>query len=371
MEYRQVKPAVTSFLRDDRLGIRAEVLDHPDSVDQLTLRFNQDVAIQANDLVLRNDTTGGDLVDVPGATFNYNPTTLLAAWDLTTLETPLPAGFYSASLATGAITSVASGEGMAEGFSRRFHVALPGDANLDGTVDILDDAFTLVANLGTEQGALWSDGDFNGDGAVTVLGDAFELVANLNRSIVPPEVNSLQRDDRATGDQFLLSRPDLVENLTVDFSVDVNVDSSDLILRNESEDSLVDLSGATFTYDAATHQAQWNLTTLTAPLPAGFYSVQILADSVTEREDDQVLLAGYVDEFYVALPGDTNLDGTVDVLNDGFRLVSNLGREEFASWSRGDFNNDGRVDVLGDAFLLVGNLGESVVIDEAFAQFDA
>ena len=53
-----------------------------------------------------------------------------------------------------------------------------GDANLDGAVDVLNDAFILVANLGSAATS-WSEGDFNGDGTVNVLGDAFGLVANL------------------------------------------------------------------------------------------------------------------------------------------------------------------------------------------------
>ncbi|MDA8563716.1 hypothetical protein N9L06_04605, partial [Mariniblastus sp.] len=58
-----------------------------------------------------------------------------------------------------------------------------GDANLDGTVDVLGDAFILVANLNGPGG--WAEADFNQDGRVTVLGDAFSLVANLRRSNTP------------------------------------------------------------------------------------------------------------------------------------------------------------------------------------------
>ena len=53
-----------------------------------------------------------------------------------------------------------------------------GDINLDGTVDVLGDAFILVGNLGSSS-ALYSDGDVNGDGRVDVLGDSFALVSNL------------------------------------------------------------------------------------------------------------------------------------------------------------------------------------------------
>ena len=56
-----------------------------------------------------------------------------------------------------------------------------GDINLDGRTDVLGDAFILVANLGRSVGSR-SEGDLDGDGFVTVLGDAFRLVASLGQS---------------------------------------------------------------------------------------------------------------------------------------------------------------------------------------------
>ncbi len=56
-----------------------------------------------------------------------------------------------------------------------------GDVNLDGTVNVLGDAFTLIANLGGSANS-WGQGDINGDGTVNVLGDAFALIANLGQS---------------------------------------------------------------------------------------------------------------------------------------------------------------------------------------------
>ncbi len=55
-----------------------------------------------------------------------------------------------------------------------------GDLNFDGSVDVLGDAFALVANLGSFDVG-YADGDINGDGTVTVLGDAFLLIANLGQ----------------------------------------------------------------------------------------------------------------------------------------------------------------------------------------------
>lgn len=56
-----------------------------------------------------------------------------------------------------------------------------GDLNCDGSVDVLGDAFILVANLGLPPTG-YADGDINFDGEVDVLGDAFVMVANLGMS---------------------------------------------------------------------------------------------------------------------------------------------------------------------------------------------
>ena len=57
-----------------------------------------------------------------------------------------------------------------------------GDANLDGSVTVLEDAFTLVGNLGSVASVAWTEGDFNADQEVDVLGDAFLLIGNLGVS---------------------------------------------------------------------------------------------------------------------------------------------------------------------------------------------
>ena len=73
-----------------------------------------------------------------------------------------------------------------------------GDINLDGTVDILGDAFILVNNLGRPATILvdgeeeanefsWGLGDLNADRLINVLGDAFLLVGSLGRSNVDGE----------------------------------------------------------------------------------------------------------------------------------------------------------------------------------------
>ena len=56
-----------------------------------------------------------------------------------------------------------------------------GDANCDGSVSVLGDAFILIDNLGDDVTS-FSLGDFNFDGTVSVLGDAFILIDNLGFS---------------------------------------------------------------------------------------------------------------------------------------------------------------------------------------------
>ena len=59
--------------------------------------------------------------------------------------------------------------------------AFLGDFNCDGAVDVLGDAFILIASLGAVD-VLYTDGDATFDGACDVLGDAFVLIGNLGVS---------------------------------------------------------------------------------------------------------------------------------------------------------------------------------------------
>ena len=59
----------------------------------------------------------------------------------------------------------------------------------------------------------------------------------------------------------------------------------------------------------------------------------------------------------VALPGDANLDGKVDV-NDLTIVLSNFGSATGMTWGQGDFNYDGRVDV-NDLTILLSHFGQS------------
>lgn len=63
--------------------------------------------------------------------------------------------------------------------------ALIGDINLDGTVNVLGDAFILIGNLNSTGAELWGQGDLNADQKVDVLGDAFRLIGSLGQSTTP------------------------------------------------------------------------------------------------------------------------------------------------------------------------------------------
>ena len=56
-----------------------------------------------------------------------------------------------------------------------------GDVNLDGTVDVLGDAFDLIGFLGASATSR-SQGDLNANGIVEVLGDAFLMIGQLGQS---------------------------------------------------------------------------------------------------------------------------------------------------------------------------------------------
>ena len=73
-----------------------------------------------------------------------------------------------------------------------------GDLNLDGTVDVLEDAFVLVGNLGNT-GIGYAGGDLNADQVVDVLGDAFRLVNNLGSSNGVGSVNTTAIPEPTSG----------------------------------------------------------------------------------------------------------------------------------------------------------------------------
>jgi hypothetical protein len=206
--------------------------------------------------------------------------------------------------------------------------------------------------------------DQRGPGFDRILGDSVDIGAfEFDPSSVPdaPVVLNTVRDEGG-----VLRRPDLLSTFSVSLDADVNIETNDLTVFNESLGGVaVDLTAVMFDYDSSTQTATWDFGSL--PLDAAFYSFE-LSDSVVsvngnvplDGDGDGVLGGNFVESIYVAIPGDITLNGQVNVLEDGFPLVGNLGTTGGATWALGDFNSDGNVNVLGDAFILVSNLGRSV-----------
>ena len=171
--------AIQMWMRDGVPVPDSEMLARPDLLNQVQIVFNEGVQLEAGALRLWNDSQGGTSVPLDGVSFSQDTVTHTATWDLSSLERLEP-GYYTLSLNNQAVTA---GGGDAITYDPSFHqqiyVALPGDTNLDGAVDVLNDGFALVANLGLQSRATWADGDFTGDGKVDVLGDGFALVRNL------------------------------------------------------------------------------------------------------------------------------------------------------------------------------------------------
>ncbi len=177
-------PTVVSNVRD------GGNIDRPDLWDTLAVTFSEDVSVSASSLEMVNQSVGASAVDLSAASFNYNSATFTATWNFDALN--LDAAFYEVSLddvqgASSGLSLDGDGNGSAGGtFAASYYVAIPGDADLDGQVNVLQDAATVVDNLGTVGTAAWADGDFNADGNVNVLDDAALLVNNLGRNVQPP-----------------------------------------------------------------------------------------------------------------------------------------------------------------------------------------
>ena len=190
--------------------------------------------------------------------------------------------------------------------------------------------------------------------------DVGAIESNFDAAIPPTVVSA------TINEGGVLTRPDLLNTLTVVFDQNVVVPAQALTLLQPAGSRLpVDLTGVGFSYDGVTSTAVWDFTALD-PLKAGFYSYQLDAELIVsgnvslDGDGDGIRGDDFQDQIYVAIPGDANLDGRVDVLNDAFTLVRNLNSTTNISWADGDFNRDGQVDILGDAFILIANLNRNV-----------
>ena len=217
-----VAPQVVSVIRDGG-SIR-----RPDLWTTFAVQFSSDVDVNAAALSLVNDSTGGTPVNLSGISLSYDTSTSTATWDLSGLDAALPAAFYTLTLnsnlisGSGGVLLDGNDSGSSGGtYTTEVYQAIPGDANLDGRVNVLGDGFTLVSNLGTIGGSVWAEGDFNADDNINVLGDGFPIVGNLNRNVNPPVSSLVSRSIAQPISQSVVSddasqRPVLFETMLLD-----------------------------------------------------------------------------------------------------------------------------------------------------------
>jgi len=166
---------------------------------------------------------------------------------------------------------------------------------------------------------------------------------------------NLVREGTGNFDGTGTRRPDLAGPIGITFSEHVNVNADALeVLNLTSPGTTVDLAGLGFSYDATTYTATWDLSTLTTALEPGFYDVRIDGSSVQSAATEMMLNDGasFSETLYVAIPGDTNLDGVVTLsvpnlftrVNTGDAAIAqrNVGTTN-ATWEQGDFDGDGVV----------------------------
>ncbi|MDB4766281.1 hypothetical protein OAG71_01190 [bacterium] len=245
-------PIVISTVRDE-----GGVLVRPDLLSTFAVTFDQDVNVSAEDLIVRSDTLF-EMVDTSSVTLSYDPATLTATWDFSNLM--LDASFYTFELSD-TITGVVSGlplDGDDNGTTDRnyredVYVAIPGDANLDGDVEVNDiniflgtntgDGATVLSNLDRPGTFVWSQGDFNGDGDVDATqlniftgqqnGDYAIFLANLGRDVRPGKF-------RPVTFQPAVSQPLLAQSATADL-VSVEYDALPVSLAEQVKSSDADL----------------------------------------------------------------------------------------------------------------------------------
>ena len=231
-------PVITNIVRDE-----GGVLARPDLINTYAVTFDQDVDVSPDDLLILNQTTGfGFFAD----SLSYDSSSRTATWDLGSLS--LSAAFYTFQLSD-SISAVAGGLSLdgnsdgtgGDGRDETVYIAIPGDANLDGDVEVNEiniflgtntgDGATVLSNLDRPGTFTWSQGDFNGDGDVDAnqlnifngvqSGDYAIFLANLGRSVLPanfqPVIVQPVTAQPATA-QPVITQPLLAQPVTVNVS---------------------------------------------------------------------------------------------------------------------------------------------------------
>ena len=158
-----------------------------------------------------------------------------------------------------------------------------------------------------------------------------------------------------------IARPDILDTISYVFDADVIVNKSHLQLFNQTTNTSVNVNVAAvgFSYDATRLTATWDVSALDLNEA---YFLATLSQSVRARgsnialdgDENQSAGGNHVQQIYVAIPGDANLDGDVDInrvniftqvnSGDAAIVLSNQQRTGRINWSTGDFNADGDVD---------------------------
>ncbi|MBI82146.1 MAG: hypothetical protein CMJ81_03030 [Planctomycetaceae bacterium] len=160
--------------------------DSHDVLYSVDVTFDQEVVVDTAGLSLRNDSGGGTPVDLSEMTLSYHSALGTASWKFSGVA-GISAGYHTVTLhadgisGTGGAALDGNGDGIpGDNFEQTILVAVRGDANLDGKVDLTD--FQIVTNnfdpLGQNPGNGWSAGDFDRDSDVD-LSDFVELTVHF------------------------------------------------------------------------------------------------------------------------------------------------------------------------------------------------
>ncbi|MHB1034538.1 MAG: lamin tail domain-containing protein [Pirellulales bacterium] len=156
----------------------------------------------------------------------------------------------------------------------------------------------------------------------------------------PPTVTIAQCNDGA-------AQRSTIASVSIAFSEDVSASlgAGDLVLRDDTTGSSVNVSVVTPTYNVATNTATWNLSGVA--LEDGYYTAKLLALGVADPAGNPLAGGDYSLPFF-RLQGDTNGSASVDIF-DVAVLQTNYGG--LGGPAQGDFNGDGNVNIFDVAIL--------------------
>ena len=204
---------------------------------------------------------------------------------------------------------------------------LPGDANLDGTVNQIDSAI-VSSNWLMPSGAGWGDGDFNGDQRVDDR-DATIMAANFGRTITPETSASSAVEPKVSYDLDNSGKVDLGD---LAFFASVYGEKPGITTENPYAYAAdFDRSGRVDLGDLALFAAKYQLDRSNSSF-AQAAKVRVSSSAASETD----LTVGAVPAI---LPGNANHGGTIDATNAG--SVANIRKSERrAVWIEEDCNGN-------------------------------